>query len=138
MTIVVAQRFPPASSQLSSPTVVLGSPQGRSELGAAKAPAKPVLGSLSKEEKSIAKNVPSTNELPQDVVELHQDPESKRQVIIQYLDQAKNVVLQMPSQQELGVERGIAKESLQLAKLRESPAKAAAGSEGEKSHGNQL
>jgi hypothetical protein len=76
--------------------------------------------------------------LPEDVVEVHQDPESKGQVIIQYLDQAKDVILQVPSQQELDVQRGIATEFQQAAKLRVSERTVAARSEGEKAHGNQL
>jgi hypothetical protein len=67
---------------------------------------------------------------------VHQDPETKDRVIIQYLDQAKNVVLQVPSNQELGVERGIAEEFQQAAKLRASADTAASGSEGEKTHGD--
>jgi len=69
---------------------------------------------------------------------VHQDPEIKDQIIIQYLDHAKNVILQVPSDQELSVERGIAKESEEAAKLRDSEAAAAAGTGGEKTHGNQL
>ncbi|HKN71133.1 MAG TPA: hypothetical protein VJX30_08890 [Terriglobales bacterium] len=69
---------------------------------------------------------------------MHRDPEVKDQIIIQYLDQARNVILQVPSSQELSVERGISKDSAEAAKLRASEAAAAAGSEGEKTHGNQL
>ena len=71
-------------------------------------PTQAVSGTLSKAESSAAKVVPTIYELPEDVVEVHQDPDIKDQVIIQYLDKAKNVVLQVPSNQELDVERGIA------------------------------
>jgi hypothetical protein len=73
--------------------------------------------------------------LPQDVVEVHQDPEIKDQIIIQYLDKAKNLVLQVPSSQELDVERGIAQDFQQAAKVRATE-KTAAASEGETSHGD--
>jgi hypothetical protein len=64
----------------------------------------------------------------------------KDQVIVQYLDQAKDVVLQVPSKQELSVERGIAQEFQPAAKLGASEGTAAAGSrsKGEKTHGNKL
>jgi hypothetical protein len=57
-----------------------------------------------------AQRVSSTYELPQDEVEMHQDPDVKGQIIIDYLDQAKNIVVQVPSSEELNVERGIAQE----------------------------
>jgi hypothetical protein len=91
---------------------------------------------MPKQERSIAKSATSTRELPQDVVEVHQDPEIKGQIIMQYLDQANNVVLQVPSNEELAVERGIAQEFQQAAKLRESASTAAARSEGEEAHGD--
>ncbi len=80
--------------------------------------------------------VSSTYQLPPDVVELHQDPEIKDQLIVQYLDQAKNVVLQVPSNEELSIEHGISRDFQQAAKLRASEATTVAGSEGEKSHGD--
>jgi hypothetical protein len=95
-----------------------------------------VSGTLPKQEYSLAKNIPSTYELPEDVVEVHQDPEIKGRIIIQYLDQSKNVVLQVPSNQELSVERGIAQELQQAAKLRQSAATAAGAGEGEQNHGD--
>jgi hypothetical protein len=131
MSIAPVQSFPPVASE-----------QGRNQrLGTVQsqvAPAQPqtVSGSLPKQEPSPAKSVPSTDELSQDVVEVHQDPEIKDQIIIQYLDQAKNVVLQVPSNQELSVERGIAQEFQDAAKVRETAASATAGSEGEKGHGD--
>jgi hypothetical protein len=101
-------------------------------------PATPVSGTTPKQDTRITKSAVATNELPEDVVEVHQDPESKDQVIIQYLDQAKDVILQVPSQQELDVQRGIATEFQQAAKLRASERTVAAQTEGEKAHGNQL
>lgn len=71
---------------------VLAAPK-RPESGAVEEAAQPVSGTLPKQESSVAKNVASTYELPQDEVEVHQYPETKDQIIIQYLDQAKNVVL---------------------------------------------
>ena len=75
-------------------------------------------------------------ESPPDVVELHQDPEIRDQVIIQYLDKARNVILQVPSNEELMVERGISQEFQQAAKLRVTERTPAAASEGEKTHGD--
>jgi len=66
----------------------------------------------------------------------HQDPETKDQIIIQYLEQAKDVVRQVPSNPELSVEHTIAQEIQPAAKLRASANRTAAGSEGEKFHGD--
>jgi hypothetical protein len=77
--------------------------------------------------------------MPQDVAEVHQDPEIKSQIIVDYLDKAKNVVLQVPSNEELSFERGVVEERQQAAKLRTSQATAAAGSagsEGGTNHGD--
>jgi hypothetical protein len=139
MSIPPAQNISPARDE--SPDRASGRSgefQTHSEPSLAEGQAKPVSGTLPKEEKSAVKNVPRTSELPQDVVEVHQDPESKNQIIIQYLDPAKQLILQVPSPQELNVERGIARESQQEAKLRESERTAATGSEGETTHGNKL
>jgi phage baseplate assembly protein W len=137
MSIAPVESFPPQRSEQLNTNV--GSSHSQSNFGSDVAAAlpQPVSGAGSKQENSIAKNVPSTYELPQDVVEVHQDPEIKDQVIIQYLDQSKNLVLQVPSNQELGVERGIAQEFRQAAKLRATES-AAAASGGGKNHGDQL
>ncbi len=63
---------------------------------------------------------------------MHQDPETKDQIIIQYLDPAKNVVLQVPSSEELDFERAIAQELQQAAKQAQNPSVPVAGSEGGK------
>jgi|GEM_PF-3173821 hypothetical protein len=137
MSVGPIESFPPAeSAQAVNPSVGSSRAEARPESSAAEETTQPVSGTLPKQETSIAKNVPSTYQLPEDVVEVHQDPETKDRVIIQYLDQAKNVVLQVPSNQELGVERGIAEEFQQAAKLRASADTAASGSEGEKTHGD--
>jgi cAMP phosphodiesterase len=86
---------------------------------------------LPKQEKSAPKNVPASYVLPEDVVEVHQDAESKQQVT-QYLDQSKNVILQVPSNEELSVERGIAQELQQAAKLRANADAAPASEQGKK------
>jgi hypothetical protein len=98
---------------------------------------RPVSGSAPKQQSAATRNVPATYDLPQDVVEVHQDPQIKNQIIVQYLDRSKNLILQVPSSGELTVERGIAAESQQVAKLRASET-AAAQSGGEKTHGNKL
>ncbi|MGA2358575.1 MAG: hypothetical protein ABSF66_06220 [Terriglobales bacterium] len=137
MTIGPVDSFPPAKSvQAANTSVGSGRAQASPESGAVQEAAQPVSGTLPKQESSVAKNVASTYELPQDEVEVHQDPETKDQIIIQYLDQAKTVVLQVPSNEELLVERGIAREFQPAAKLRQSASTAAVGSVGEKTHGD--
>jgi hypothetical protein len=102
---------PGADSRLAEPRPAPAAPQ--------QSPA-PVSGTVQNQQKSPAKTAAQTYELPQDVVEVHPDPQDKGQVIIQYLDHANNVILQVPSQEELNVERGIAQEFQQAAKLRAS------------------
>jgi len=97
--------------------------------------AQPVSGIQPEQKTSIKKNAAETYELPTDVVEVHQDPEIKNQVIVQYLDKSKNVILQVPSSQELGVEHGIAEDFQSAAKLR-AIASTAGASEGEKPNGD--
>jgi hypothetical protein len=77
-----------------------------------------VSGTVPNPENSVEKFGASPYQLPTDVVEVHQDPAIKGQVIIQYLDRAGDVVLQVPSPQELSVERGIVLEFQQAAKQR--------------------
>jgi hypothetical protein len=138
MSIASIQGFPQLRSEPSlNPSVPASALQARPTPAVAE-PATPVSGTTPKQDTRITKSAVATNELPEDVVEVHQDPESKDQVIIQYLDQAKDVILQVPSQQELDVQRGIATEFQQAAKLRASERTVAAQTEGEKAHGNQL
>jgi hypothetical protein len=135
MSIAPVSSFPPDRSEPSAnPNVGPSHSEASLASGVAERATLPVSGTLPEQENSVAKNVTATYELPQDVVEVHQDPEIKNQVIIQYLDQAKDVVLQVPSDQELGVERGIAQDFQQAAKLRDSTA--AVVGEGEKTHGD--
>jgi hypothetical protein len=135
MSIAPVQSFPPDRSE---PPESSSGRAGETPAKTAPQPAEEgaVSGTLPKQETSAEKIVPSTYELPPDVVEVHHDPEIKSQVIVQYLDQAKNLILQVPSSQELGVERGIAQDVQQAAKLRTSADTSAAGSEGEKTHGD--
>ncbi len=137
MSIAPVASFPPVGSESSANlSVGSGRSKGLPASGATDQPAGPVSGSLPEQEISAVKNIPSTYELPQDVVEVHQDPEIKDQIIIQYLDQAKDVVLQVPSNQELSVERGIAQEFQQATKLRASDRTAAPVREGERTNGD--
>jgi hypothetical protein len=77
-----------------------------------------VSGASQKQPDPLSKTATQNYELPQDVVELHQDPDIKDQIIFQFLDQSKNLILQVPSNEELNVERGIVQEFQQEAKLR--------------------
>ena len=137
MGIAPVEGFPPPrSEQLANASAYSGHAEARPESGAPEGTSQPVSGRLSKQENSVAKKVPPHYELPEDVVEVHQDPEIKSQIIVDYSDKAKNVVLQVPSNEELDVERGIAQEMQQAAKLRASGGTAAAGGEGGKTHGD--
>ena len=139
MSIAPVQSFPPAGNVQSANTTVRRSQsQARPAPVSAEQPSRPVSGTPPERENPVPRSVASTDELPPDVVEVHQDPTNKGQVIIQYLDKAGDVVLQVPSSQELSVERGIAEEFQQAEKLRASEGNTPAGNAGEKTHGNQL
>ena len=132
MSIAPVQGFQAARAQSENATVEAVHPHVQT----ASRQANPVSGTSPKQENAPAKNTSENYELPQDVVEVHQDPLNKGQVIIQYLDKAGDVIVQVPSSQELAVERGIAQDFEQAAKLRASTAPTAAYSSGGKTHGN--
>ena len=96
----------------------------------------PVPGTTPEQENSGAPKSPPVDDSPAVVVELQQDPEVKSQFIVEFLDQDKNVILQVPSQEELNVEHGIAEELAQAAQQRAN--RTAPTEEGEKIDGNQL
>ena len=133
MSIAPVNSFPPERSEASTNVAAV-----RPEAGPAAEKATPaVVKSEPKQEAPAAKAVPASYQLPQDVVELRQDPKDQGQVIIQYLDKAKNVILQVPSAQELAVERGIAQDFQEAAKLRkDKDAAATTSAAGEKTHGD--
>jgi hypothetical protein len=135
MSIAPVSTFPPESNESTANSSSNRSPTSSASGGTEKT-STPVSESLPKEETSAAKSAPVAYELPEDVVEVHQDPDIKSQVIIQYLDEAKDVVLQVPSNQELGVEHGIAQDFQNAAKTRKDAATTGAVSEGEKPHGD--
>ena len=132
MSIAPVDTFPPATrAPLGNSSAGVGRGHAQPET-----PSAPVWGTRPKQESSSAKNVPATLQLPPDVVEVHQDPDIKGQIITQYLDQSRNLVLQVPSAEELSVERGIAQEFQQVAQPRPAARTAAAGREGGKAYGN--
>ncbi len=135
MSIAPVSTFPPESNESTANSSSNRSPESSASGAIEKAPP-PVSESLPKQESPAAKSARATYELPEDVVEVHQDPDIKSQVIIQYLDKAKNVILQVPSNEELGVERGIAQDFQHAAKIHASTSTTTAESEGEKTHGD--
>lgn len=139
MSIAPVQGFPPARSEPAKEASVRSrnTPARPTKTAVPERSSESVSGTPG-EESFVLRNVPSANELSQDTVELHQDPEIKGQVIVEYLDHSKNLVLQVPSNQELSVERGIAQEVQQATTLRASERAAAAAGEGEDNHGHQL
>ncbi|MGA2353204.1 MAG: hypothetical protein ABSG02_01835 [Terriglobales bacterium] len=136
MSVGPIESFPPAKVvQVVGPSLGSGQAESSAEPGTAAATGQSGSGTLPKQETPAAKSVPVTYELPEDVVEVHQDPETRDQ-ITEYLDKAKNVIFQVPSSEEVSVERGIAEELQQAAKLRASAVTAAAASDGGKTHGD--
>ncbi len=136
MSIAPVQSFPPARvEQADKASGRASQSPARPVSKVVEEPEQPVSATLPKQEKAAVKNASSTYQLAEDVVEVHEDPETKGQ-IIEYLDKAKNVVEQVPSSEELSVERGIAQELQQAAKLGSSANTEAAASEGGKTHGD--
>ena len=138
MSIAPLQSFPPAPSQRSENASMRSAHTPSSSASNATESAQAISGTLAKQQASIAKNVSAPYESSSDVVEVHQDPDIKDQIVIQYLNPAKDVVLQVPSSEELNVERGIAQEFQQVQSLGAIENAAATGSRGEKNHGDQL
>jgi hypothetical protein len=138
MSIGPIQSFPPPeNTQAVNPTEGSSYADARPGSGVAvNEAAQPVSGTLPKQETSTGKNASSSYELPEDVVEVHQDPETKDRVIFQFLDKAKNVILQVPSSGELSVERGIAQDLQAAAKLRATVSTATGNHKRGKTHGD--
>jgi hypothetical protein len=138
MSIAPVQSSPPNPSPQSE-TASVRTQQAPSTT-TSETPEQPVVesvsGTLPKANPTVEKVVPTVYVLPEDVVEVHQDPDIKNQVIVQYLDHSKNVVLQVPSNQELGVERGIAQDFQQAAKVRADDSTATSGTGGGTTHGD--
>jgi hypothetical protein len=130
------ESVPPVRAAQSSNTGVGDHSQPHVGAGAAHQSAQVISGTASKQGNSVVKNGASPYQLPTDVVEVHQDPAIKNQVIIQYLDRAGDVVLQVPSNQELNVERGIVLEFQQAAKQRLDASSVAAAANGAKQSRN--
>ena len=98
----------------------------------------PVLGPSQTQQSSSAKVVQVNYIPPQDVVEVHQDSDVKGQIVVEYLDKAKNVVLQVPSAAELDFESAIAQEFQRVEKTQASTNTAPGYGTGVKTNGNQL
>src|SRR5271168_2522966 len=89
------QSFPPARSapaqnqNAGSGSSAETGPGSVGAEGTAQAVSETVSGTLPKQETPVAKNAAPAYELPEDVVEVHQDPETRDRVIIEYLDPSK-------------------------------------------------
>ncbi|HUO13798.1 MAG TPA: hypothetical protein VMX38_02335 [Verrucomicrobiae bacterium] len=64
-------------------------------------------GTAPKINESPASSVTPSSEIPQDEVEVQRDSQVHGEIVVRYVDQSGNVVLQMPSEQVLGVARAI-------------------------------
>ena len=74
----------------------------------------PISGTVSRQEAPGANAAPTVTQQPEDEVELQRDSELENQLIVRYVDKAGNLVLQVPAEQLLNVERAIAQEFRQL------------------------
>lgn len=98
----------------------------------------PISGESQTQQRSNAKVVQVNYIPPQDIVEVHQDSDVKGQIVVEYLDKAKNVVLQVPSVAELDFESAIAQEFQRAGKVQASNSAAPGYGTGVKANGNQL
>jgi uncharacterized FlaG/YvyC family protein len=62
---------------------------------------------VSKQESSASSNVSGPLEMPQDEVEVQRDSQTNDEIVVRYMDHAGNVILQIPSEQVLGLTRAI-------------------------------
>lgn len=137
MSIEPLAAFPPESGTNYVETKAQPAPSSpRSESDSKRTPVANPVGTESSPEDPTFRQSPKADESPQDVVELHADSEVKNQLIVEYLNQSGSVILQVPSSEELNVERGIAQELEQAAKLRASESSTPTPSKGDKGHGN--
>ena len=76
------------------------------------------LGTRPKQETPDSPKSPAPAELPQDEVRVQHDSETNGTIVIEYMDHAGHVILQVPSSQVLGVARAIEEDFRQAAKDR--------------------
>ena len=141
MSVPPVDSFPPIKGvQATTASISLDRGTSPPNFSAVPETTTPVSGTVPSQYISATSKVSQDDQFPQDVVELHQDPDVKDQIIVEYLDQSKRLVMQMPSEEELAVERGIAQElqqrDLQAAKLNESAGATGTSTREENSHGN--
>ena len=79
----------------------------------------PITEPVAKRETASPPSSAPASTIPEDEVELQHDPELKSDFIVKYLDASGRLVLQVPSEQMLDVERGIAEELQQSQWLQE-------------------
>src|SRR5579871_3585481 len=98
----------------------------------------PILGS-SRTPQNSRTSVAQVNYIPpQDVVEVHEDSDVKGQIVVEYLDKAKNVVLQVPSTAELDFESAVAQEFQRVEKAQANNDAVLGYGTGVKANGNQF
>jgi len=85
---------------------------------------RPVSDPDSKQEIATRRHTSQAAELPRDEVQVQRDTESNGQIVIRYLDQSGQVILQVPSSQVLGLARAIEQALEKQAKDRTGKAEA--------------
>lgn len=139
MSIGPVQNFGPVAD---APSAKASPPAERSHTTAnqhqaAERAAQPETGNLPKQEQPGTRNVPSPADLPQDEVQVQRDSQIRDEVVIKYLNTATgDLILQVPSEQVLSVDRGIYQEFQQQAKARDNADTATVGTKGELPHGH--
>ena len=92
----------------------------RAYIAAQANPAEPDPGISPKQEPHTTQRFgPATTEIPQDEVQVQRDSATNGEIVIKYLDHSGNVIVQLPSQQMLGVTRAIDKDFLKEVKARD-------------------
>ena len=96
--------------------------------------AQPGSGRLPEQSAPKPQTISFATEMPQDEVEVQRDSEANDEIVIKYMDQSGNVILQVPSSQVLGMVRAIDQDFQREERVRTNASET--GSEGDKTHGH--
>jgi len=108
---------------------------GQPHAGVAGHPIPPGSGNSPRPEIHVANDGSAALSRPEDEVQLQHDTELKNRLIVEYVDKSGKIVVQVPSEQMLRLERAIAEE-LQAAGTRPVPASSTTQRPEGESHGH--
>ena len=77
----------------------------RAQSHASRVSAQPISERDPKPETIVSENSNSSRELPQDEVEVQRDTQTGGEIVVRYMDSSGNLILQVPTEQVLGMQR---------------------------------